>query len=671
VKLTLADLALLAALGIGEDLVRRAGIHRVDDREGRDLLGIRDGKAGDYSGVFFPYVSPRTGQRLTGRLRLDVVQTDGGNERKYLAPYGDPRSLYYPPGITTEDLADTSLELDFVEAEKSALSGTGVFNRAGRRGLFIALGGCWNFRGRIGKTENANGARVDEKGLLPDFHKIAWKGRVVTILYDARPNDSVRAARRELAKELRKLGAVVKDAHLPDDDPRVNGPDDYVHYHGDAALLEVLDRAVEDGGERSGFVRELHKTFDGYMLLAAKGLTVFATEIRKERHHTYVHLDVQCEWPEARTFEGSLSAAEQNISSRRERTSPSVVGFLKDRGGRPEFDWAGLMEELSIRILHEERKTTSEIVLDDAPDLPKDVNFEVDGIILPADGHTILYADGGSMKSYLAIYISGKLVESGRPVLYCDFEWNPARHRARKVKIFGSKRLDDLTYLRCYAPLAQEIGRIRRIVHERKIGCVIIDSIVPALDGKAADDDVTTRYMNAANSLPACISLAHITKNQAIGGSWSGESELSGAFGSRFFHDLCRQSYKLKRTDDDESGIATIGVYQDKHQETQKLKPFALDFDFRTPGRIFVRPGDLMAHDDLRPGARLADRIRATLTSGPKTYVEIAKEMGGKTQPTTVSKTIEREIRRGSGLFEVDTTQKIHQIRLVKGESTK
>jgi len=66
---------------------------------------------------------------------------------------------------------------------------------------------------------------------------------VAIVLFDARPNPSVYAARRNFAKVLRRWNADVRHAHLPDDDDRVNGPDDYVSFYGDPALWRVIDGA--------------------------------------------------------------------------------------------------------------------------------------------------------------------------------------------------------------------------------------------------------------------------------------------------------------------------------------------------------------------------------------------------------------------------------------------
>jgi predicted P-loop ATPase len=243
---TSADYDTHARLGIPRELLTRARVCRLDDHDARHALSV-NGKAGDFAGLWYPYFHPQTNRPVTGRLRRDHPPLDasGKPEAKYLAPFGDNRHLYFPPDCA-EHLADTSMMVAIAESEKAALAILAAAARAGRRILPIALGGCWSWRGVIGKTEDATGQRGDVKGTLPDFSLVTWDARPTVILFDANPNDSVRAARRQLARELRDRGAVVRHGHLPDDDHRINGPDDLVAVRGDDALWRVIDGATAE-----------------------------------------------------------------------------------------------------------------------------------------------------------------------------------------------------------------------------------------------------------------------------------------------------------------------------------------------------------------------------------------------------------------------------------------
>lgn len=176
-------LAIFAPIGIGPELLAAAGVHDVSDQEARDY-GFR--ASSDLSGIVFPYVDLETGHRVTSRLRRDHPDMDSNGKvlRKYLCPFGDPRHLYFPPGAS-EMLADTSITVVFVEAEKSSLALTALAGRSGRKLLVIATGGCWGWHGKVGITTNPTGERQDIHGPLADFCRVSWPGRKAIIVFDA------------------------------------------------------------------------------------------------------------------------------------------------------------------------------------------------------------------------------------------------------------------------------------------------------------------------------------------------------------------------------------------------------------------------------------------------------------------------------------------------------
>src|SRR5712691_9153346 len=118
-SLTQTDLGIFLRLGIDAQLLRSAQVQRLSDEEARSSFGFRF--SGDLAGVVFPYFSPRTGQRVTARLRRDTPElgSDGKPLNKYLCPYGDRKHLYFAPGAQ-QSLTTKSIAVIIVEAEKSA-----------------------------------------------------------------------------------------------------------------------------------------------------------------------------------------------------------------------------------------------------------------------------------------------------------------------------------------------------------------------------------------------------------------------------------------------------------------------------------------------------------------------------------------------------------------------
>src|SRR5262245_40510979 len=238
------DLEMFEQFGVSPELLTAARVCRVTHEEAREQVGICY-KSDHLEGVYYPNVDPQRGERRGGRIRRDhpEIDSDGRPLAKYVAPPGR-HYLYFAPSAGPL-LADASFTVVIVEAEKSALVVAAAAARAGRQLLVIATGGCWCWRGVIGKTIDARGARVDEKGPLPDLGRINWSARDVIILFDANAleNASVQRARRTLSRELTGRGAIVRIAELPIE-PDINGPDDYRVRYGDARLLALIDAAT-------------------------------------------------------------------------------------------------------------------------------------------------------------------------------------------------------------------------------------------------------------------------------------------------------------------------------------------------------------------------------------------------------------------------------------------
>jgi predicted P-loop ATPase len=264
-NLTCEDYAALERCWITRAIADAAGIFRVISIDGRELVGRKGG--GDYAGIVFPYRWPGNLHSTLDRLRLDnpPVGSDGKPEHKYLMAYGTRPRLYLPP-CDPALLADTALPVIFTEGEKKTLAlwrmARETANGTGKPSFLpMSSPGVWAWRGIIGAHITANGERVAEKGVIPDFDCITWPGRKVSILFDSNTstNSSVAAARRYLTLELTRRGAEVYLADLPGG-VGVNGCDDYLALHGPAKLRAVLDAAAPFDWQK-----ELSRNEDGHV----------------------------------------------------------------------------------------------------------------------------------------------------------------------------------------------------------------------------------------------------------------------------------------------------------------------------------------------------------------------------------------------------------------------
>lgn len=80
----------------------------------------------------------------------------------------------------------------------------------------VGLSGVWGWRGRIGRVLRPNGGYRDLKGVIPDFDRIQWSGRMVFIVFDSDVdrNSDVANARTALSRELLRRGARVRWVNL-------------------------------------------------------------------------------------------------------------------------------------------------------------------------------------------------------------------------------------------------------------------------------------------------------------------------------------------------------------------------------------------------------------------------------------------------------------------------
>ena len=120
-----------------------------------------------------------------------------------------------------------------------------------------------------------------------------------------------------------------------------------------------------------------------------------------------------------------------------------------------------MIDATCLLVIQAERQGDDAIVLDDAPNNPTR-DLVIRDLTIPGDAAAMFIAHGDGLKSLILLLLLIEMAATGRPVLLLDWEWSAERHRARKRRLFGPKRLDTLHYLRCRAPLTVEADRVRR-----------------------------------------------------------------------------------------------------------------------------------------------------------------------------------------------------------------
>jgi hypothetical protein len=241
----------LSASWITRELADEAMLRRVDEQQGRDVVGQK-GKR-DCAGVLFPYYWPGQPAPRGYRLRRDHPEWVQGKDgqlkpnRKYLGAPGEGNRLYIPPGVTTDQLNDPTIPIAIVEGEKKALALWRLANYEAQKPRFIpiAIPGVWNWKGIIGKTTGPNGERLDVHGPIADLGRINWTMRKAFVVFDTNvhSNNSVKWARNGLARELATRNADVHLVNLPEN-CGLNGIDDALAAWGPDRMLEFFAAAA-------------------------------------------------------------------------------------------------------------------------------------------------------------------------------------------------------------------------------------------------------------------------------------------------------------------------------------------------------------------------------------------------------------------------------------------
>jgi AAA domain-containing protein len=212
----------------------------------------------------------------------------------------------------------------------------------------------------------------------------------------------------------------------------------------------------------------------------------------------------------------------------------------------------------------------------DAIDVPdSDPPMALSPVLLD-EGPTVLFGMGETRKSILAQIIAtsiatgAELVPGWRPiitgpVLWLDYE-SGRRRFARRQRLLGPA---PILYVPCAQPIWADADALTALARDVGAALVVVDSIVPASAGGAIstkDAETAGVYFGAVNRIaPRSLSIGHVTK----------DGEATMPFGSVFFHNLARLTW---RTRADDEGRVTLTNH--KHTDGDRMPATTLVFDF-------------------------------------------------------------------------------------------
>jgi hypothetical protein len=248
----------------------------------------------------------------------------------------------------------------------------------------------------------------------------------------------------------------------------------------------------------------------------------------------------------------------------------------------------------------------------------------------------MIFGDGGAAKSYLCLYLAGRLAERGMRVALFDWKLAGEDHRDRLERLFGAA-MPKVTYVRCERPLVHEVDRLRRIARDEGIEFSIFDSVAFACDGPPEAAEVAGRYFRSVREIGGgSLHVAHIDK---------GDNADKKPFGSTFWHNGARATWFAKASElSDEAGTLTLGLFNRKCNLGPLRHPIGFRTEFGEIRTTFIRT-DIRECPDMAASMTVRQRMASVLRSGATEPKALAEEIDAKLE------TVTRMARRYRGQF--------------------
>lgn len=389
-----------------------------------------------------------------------------------------------------------------------------------------------------------------------------------------------------------------------------------------------------------------------YKMYAPGADTTFTVErLRQDRNGLVCDLTVHCTLPATRGEDGVIYTGRYNLSSVTARRTQA--GYLGDMTDAEAVDWTALLEALSRRVLKEENAAPTYTLMHEIEIPEPDLAQEVLGLRLPYGHPMILFGDGGTVKSYTALYIAGILALRGLSVAYYDWELTGGEHRKRLRALFGDDNPPRIYYHRASRPLRDEAPALKQMVRDCGIEYAVFDSMGFACAGPAETHEAAKGYHEGLRSLGEIGSLhiAHTVKSLEAGSDRK-------PFGSAFWHNMARGTWNIKagERDPDSAGLS-LGLYNRKPLPDSSIAhPLELRFEFGpgsrdgAPNSVQVKTQDPGTDGKLRGELKTPTRVLHELAGGPQMMVDLQENLPDVSYEA-LKKTLQR--LRSDGKLEV------------------
>lgn len=311
----------------------------------------------------------------------------------------------------------------------------------------------------------------------------------------------------------------------------------------------------------------------------------------------------------------------------------------------PPIEWKDVVENITEETLFRYREGNEVMKIGSIQDegMPSYQAFP----IIRSDGVNILFGQGAQGKSYISTFIcmlvqsgmdhAGIVTEQGN-VLYLDWEdsWQSVNRRVMALKKGNNDTLHDIDHVDMSGTtIDTEMSSIIRMVEDRDISLVVIDSFGMAVGGNQNEGDYVKGVMSSLNELKASVLVIdHVSKE-------NGDTPI----GSNYKQTSARNVWKIDKSQNLGANIVEVGLYHTKANNSKLFAPVGIRMEFINDmydqtDRVLISTIDVGDSDALADQLPVAKKIEKALTEAPMTVEQLITYTGSSinTVRTTLSR---------------------------------
>lgn len=372
-----------------------------------------------------------------------------------------------------------------------------------------------------------------------------------------------------------------------------------------------------------------------------------------------------------------------------ERTLSSLAKALaaKTKGDLTELDWDDILGIVAYQSVKRFRSGDDPVDLTTVSGWRERPRFLL-WPFLESTGDTILFADGGSGKSTIALLLAvmvatgveilpeTKINATGN-VLFLDYEADEQTHAERLEAIRAGYDPPlaippgAVIYKRMYAPLHEAVDDLVKYIAKHDIKMVVVDSLGRARGGAPEGSEETLRVFNALARLQVPrLLIDHLSKDAIFN-----ERGNSRPIGSIYTHNNARLTWSLTAADSHirdslDAAYHSIALINHKNNNGKLQGRRTYSLTYYTDGeerlqQIFVSALDPSTVPDFVRLLPLWQRCKMTIEEqGPSTTEQLAEWLNAKKAE------IERNLVAQSGIFWRDVQDGVTYWQLHVEEAT-